>query len=252
MGHLVQPPCRKLCPARPSRLWSLMLLSGAVPTALRRLHPHPATRTSHSPQGSPPALLTSCPTPCSFLGQTKELLGGFLPGFGCLSPRARVQRRRVASPSPPPPPHAAACLTNEVADSAEATESQHGRGWQGPLWVTQSNPLPKQGHPEQAAQHRVQTGLEYLQRRRLHSLPGQPGPGLRHPQRADVPPHLQLEPPLLQLVPADAFGARRASRRDRHQPSTHHGASSSLAVGRHHCHADSTAAAGRPCCRPRR
>ena len=30
-------------------------------------------------------------------------------------------------------------------------ESQHGRGWQGPLWVTQSNPLPKQGHPEQAA-----------------------------------------------------------------------------------------------------
>jgi len=31
-------------------------------------------------------------------------------------------------------------------------ESQDGRGWQGPLWVTQSNPLPKQGHPEQAAQ----------------------------------------------------------------------------------------------------
>jgi len=31
------------------------------------------------------------------------------------------------------------------------TESQHGRGWQGPLWVTQSKPLPKQGHPEQAA-----------------------------------------------------------------------------------------------------
>ena len=32
------------------------------------------------------------------------------------------------------------------------TASQHGRGWQGPLWVTQPNPLPKQGHPEQAAQ----------------------------------------------------------------------------------------------------
>ena len=43
-------------------------------------------------------------------------------------------------------------------------------------------PLPKQGHPEQAAQHRLQAGLEYLQRRRLHSLPGQPGPGLHHPQ----------------------------------------------------------------------
>jgi len=52
------------------------------------------------------------------------------------------------------------------------TESQNGRGWKGPLWVTQSNPLPKQGHPEQAAQDRVQVGLEYLQRRRLHNLPG--------------------------------------------------------------------------------
>ena len=48
-------------------------------------------------------------------------------------------------------------------------------GWKGPLWVTQPKPLPKQGHPQQAAQHRVQAGLEYLQRRRLHSLP-------RHPQ----------------------------------------------------------------------
>jgi len=35
-------------------------------------------------------------------------------------------------------------------------------------------PLPKQGHPEQAAQDLVQAGLEYLQRRRLHNLPGQP------------------------------------------------------------------------------
>jgi len=32
------------------------------------------------------------------------------------------------------------------------TEAQNVRGWQGPLWVTQPNPLPKQGHPEQAAQ----------------------------------------------------------------------------------------------------
>ena len=52
------------------------------------------------------------------------------------------------------------------------TESQNGRGWKGPLWVTQSNPLPKQGHPQQAAQDLVQAGLEYLQKRRLHSLPG--------------------------------------------------------------------------------
>jgi len=53
---------------------------------------------------------------------------------------------------------------------------QNVRGWQGPLWVTQPNPLPKQGHPEQAAQDLVQVGLEHLQRRRLHSLPGQPVP----------------------------------------------------------------------------
>ena len=31
--------------------------------------------------------------------------------------------------------------------------------------------LPKQGHLQQAAQHLVQAGLEYLQRRRLHNLP---------------------------------------------------------------------------------
>jgi len=46
------------------------------------------------------------------------------------------------------------------------TESQNFRGWKGPLWVTQPNPLLKQGHPEQAAQDRIQAGLEYLQRRR--------------------------------------------------------------------------------------
>ena len=66
------------------------------------------------------------------------------------------------------------------------TESQNVRGWQGPLWVTQPNPLPKQGHPEQAAQDLVQAGLEYLQRRRLHNLPGQPVPVLRHPQSEEI------------------------------------------------------------------
>ena len=57
-------------------------------------------------------------------------------------------------------------------------------------------PLPKQGHLQQAAQD-----LEYLQRRRLHNLPGQPVPGLRHPQREEVLLHVQLEFPLLQFVP---------------------------------------------------
>jgi len=57
--------------------------------------------------------------------------------------------------------------------------------------------LPKQGHLQQAAQGCVQAGLEYLQRRRLHSLPGQPVPVLRHPQREEVLPHLQMELPVL-------------------------------------------------------
>ena len=44
-------------------------------------------------------------------------------------------------------------------------------------------------------------GLEYLQRRRLRNLPGQPVPVLRHPQREEILPHVQLELPLLQFVP---------------------------------------------------
>ena len=55
--------------------------------------------------------------------------------------------------------------------------------------------LPKQGHLQQAAEDRVQAGLEYLQRRRLHNLPGQPVPGLHHPQSEEVLPHVQTETP---------------------------------------------------------
>ena len=60
-------------------------------------------------------------------------------------------------------------------------------------------PPPKQGHLQQAAQDLVQAGLEYLQRRRLHNLPGQPVPVLRHPQREEVLPHVQTA---VLLVPA--------------------------------------------------
>ena len=42
-------------------------------------------------------------------------------------------------------PVAATVLAASGRVTAE-TESQNGRGWKGPLWVTQSNPLPKQGH----------------------------------------------------------------------------------------------------------
>ena len=44
-------------------------------------------------------------------------------------------------------------------------------------------------------------GFEYLQRRRLHSLPGQPGPGLRHPQREEVLPRVLMDLPMPQFVP---------------------------------------------------
>jgi len=60
-------------------------------------------------------------------------------------------------------------------------------------------PLPKQGHQEQAAKDRIQAGLEYLQRRRLHKLPEQPVPGHHHPQSEEVLPHVQMELPLLQF-----------------------------------------------------
>ena len=60
--------------------------------------------------------------------------------------------------------------------------------------------LPKQGHVQQAAQDPVQAGLEYLQRRRLHNLPGQPVPVLRHHQ-SEVLPHVQTELPVPQFVP---------------------------------------------------
>ena len=43
--------------------------------------------------------------------------------------------------------------------------------------------------------------FEYLQRRRLHNLPGQPVPGLRHPQSKEVLPHVPMELPMLQFVP---------------------------------------------------
>ena len=65
--------------------------------------------------------------------------------------------------------------------------------------------LPKQGHLEQVAQDLIQVGLEYLQRRRLHNLPGQPLPVLRHPQREEVLPHVQMELAVPQFVPILCF-----------------------------------------------
>ena len=68
-------------------------------------------------------------------------------------------------------------------------------------------PLPKQGHLEHVhlekfAQNCVQVSFEYLQRRRLHSLSGQPVPVLCHPLSKEVLPRVQMELPMLQFVPA--------------------------------------------------
>ena len=60
------------------------------------------------------------------------------------------------------------------------TESQNCRGWKGPLEIIETNPPAKAGSLHQVAQVGVQARLEYLQRRRLHNLPGQPVPVLRH------------------------------------------------------------------------
>jgi len=62
-------------------------------------------------------------------------------------------------------------------------------------------PLLKQGHLQQAAQDILQAGFEYLQRRRIHNLPGQPVPVLHHPQSEEVLRHIQTELPMLQFVP---------------------------------------------------
>jgi len=61
--------------------------------------------------------------------------------------------------------------------------------------------LLKQVHLEQGTQDCVQADLEYLQRRRIHNLAGQPVPVLRHPQREEVLPCVQVELPMLQFVP---------------------------------------------------
>jgi len=61
--------------------------------------------------------------------------------------------------------------------------------------------LPKQGHLQQAAEDLVQADLEYLQRRRMHNLSGQPVPVLLQCQNEEFLPHFQLKFPMLHFVP---------------------------------------------------
>ncbi|KFV67789.1 Transcriptional repressor p66-alpha [Dryobates pubescens] len=73
-----------------------------------------------------------------------------------------------------------------------------GRGGWGP---SKEHIELRQQHPQQPAQeHSAQEGLEALQRRRLHSLSGQPAPGLQQPHTKQLSP--QREPPGFQFVPS--------------------------------------------------
>jgi len=54
--------------------------------------------------------------------------------------------RRVLHPPEQPCSRAPALAGTRRFSQNHRMESQHGRGWKGPLWVTQPNPLPKQGH----------------------------------------------------------------------------------------------------------
>jgi len=73
------------------------------------------------------------------------------------------------------------------------TESQDGRVGRDLCGSSSPIPLPKQGHPEQAALDHVQAGLEYLQRMRLHKPSWQPVPVLRQPQSEEVLPQVMSE-----------------------------------------------------------
>ena len=81
------------------------------------------------------------------------------------------------------------------------TESQNCRGWKEPPEIIETNPPAKAGSLHQVAQVGVQARLEYLQRRRLPNLPGQPVPVLRHPHREEVLTHIRAKLPMLQLMP---------------------------------------------------
>jgi len=56
------------------------------------------------------------------------------------------------------------------------TESQNCRGWKGILEFIQSNSPATAVSLQEVVQQNVLVGFGYLQRRRLHSLSGQPVP----------------------------------------------------------------------------
>jgi len=126
---------------------------------------------------SPAESWVSCLEVSDWFGKTKlsppaaEVTGYEIPAQNrwCQSPAqrpgaARASARSGRGPASEEPPPLPGFLLG-LQDSARTcccsviTESQNGRGWKGPLWVTQSHPLQKQGHPEQAVEDLIQVGL---------------------------------------------------------------------------------------------
>lgn len=87
-----------------------------------------------------------------------------------------------------------------------ATESRTGWGWKGPVGFIWPYPLPKRGHPEQAAPDHVPMAFEYLHGWRLPKLPGQPVPVLGHPRTEKVAPEVQPgSTPEVEFCPSVSF-----------------------------------------------
>jgi len=113
------------------------------------------------------------------------------------SPKTKFIRTRLPQsfvPASQPRPAALPSVTENHSMAAVGRDLCRSSG---------PTPLPKQGHPEPAAQDLVQVGFEHLQRR-IHSLSGQSGPGLRHPQNEELLPSVQME----KFVSATAFAVQ--------------------------------------------
>ena len=65
----------------------------------------------------------------------------------CLSPSGCPHWPSRSSPSTTHHSTLHLCLTNSLGSKTSFTESQNGRSWKGPLWVTQSNPPTEAGSP---------------------------------------------------------------------------------------------------------
>lgn len=84
-------------------------------------------------------------------------------------------------------------------------EPFHGKVWEGISILERqgasATPLPEQEHLDWVTQEHVQVGFECLQRRRHHSLSGQPIPVFCYPNCEEVLSRIYVESPIFQLAP---------------------------------------------------